>query len=341
MEDGGDLAHFVGEGDELLGKEGLHAVGEGFFRLVMNFDEEAIGADGDRGAGKRQNFVALAGAVAGIDKNREMAAFFYRGNDGEIERVAGKIGEGSNAAFAEHYVVIALGEDVLGGHEELVERRGHAALEENGFLGAAGTFEQGKILHVARADLDDVGVFLDEVERFIVNRFGDDAKAVGGANFRKNFEAVFAEALETVGRSAGLVGAAAEEPHAGFFEAFGDGKALLFGFDGAGAGDERDLIAADDDVAGGRGDSQDSVFLLGVAADEFVGFADRRDPGIGWAFRPRLSMRLQTSRTCSSVAWVCITTSMDGSPGAVRELRVYGKLAGAANPGHELVSQFR
>src|SRR5216684_794912 len=64
----------------------------------MNFDEEAIGADGDRGAGKRQNFVALAGAVAGIDKNREMAAFFYGRNDGEIERVAGKIGEGSNAA---------------------------------------------------------------------------------------------------------------------------------------------------------------------------------------------------------------------------------------------------
>src|SRR3989442_8001134 len=42
-------------------------------------------------------------------------------------------------------------------------------------------------------------------------------------------------------------------------------------------------------------------------------------------------MRLQTSRTCSSVACDCMTTSMDGSPGAVSKLRVYGKLAGAAN----------
>jgi len=82
------LAHFVGEGDEFLGEEGLHAVGERLVRLVMNFDEETIGADGYGGAGERQNFVALAGAVAGIDKDREMAAFFYRRDDGEVQGVA-------------------------------------------------------------------------------------------------------------------------------------------------------------------------------------------------------------------------------------------------------------
>src|SRR5882672_6838717 len=210
VEDGGDLAHFVGEDDEFLGEEGLHA-----------------------------------------------------------------IGEGAHAALAEHYVVIALRENVLGGHEEFVERCGHAALEENGFLGAAGAFEQREILHVARTDLDDVGVLLDEVERFIVNRFGDDTEAVGRTNFRENLEAVFAEALKTIRGSARLISAPAEKPHAGFFEAFGDGEALLLSFDGARAGNEGDLIAADDDVAGGRGDSQDSVFLLGVAAHEFVRLADR------------------------------------------------------------------
>ena len=69
LEDGGDLAHFVGEDDEFLGEEGLHAIGEGLFRLVMNFNEETISADGDSGAGERQHFVTLAGAVAGIDEN--------------------------------------------------------------------------------------------------------------------------------------------------------------------------------------------------------------------------------------------------------------------------------
>jgi len=67
--------------------------------------------------------------------------FFYRGNHGEVEGVARKIGERSNAALAQHDVVIALGEDVFGGHQELVEGGGHPALQENGLLCSAGAFE--------------------------------------------------------------------------------------------------------------------------------------------------------------------------------------------------------
>src|SRR2546421_8877977 len=79
VEDSGDLAHFVGEGDEFLRQKRLHAVGERFVRLVMNFDEKAIRADGDSGARKRQDFVAFAGAVAGINEDWKMAALFYGG----------------------------------------------------------------------------------------------------------------------------------------------------------------------------------------------------------------------------------------------------------------------
>jgi hypothetical protein len=284
MEDCGNLAHFVSEGDEFLGEQGLHPVGEGFIRLVMNFDEEAVGADGDGSARKRQDFVALAGTVAGIDEDREMAALFHGRNDGEVESVARKIGERSNAALAEHDAVIALGEDVLGGHEEFVERGGHAALEEDGFLGAACAFEERKVLHVARADLDDVGVFLDEVERFIVDRFSDDAETVGRADFRKNLEAIFAEPLKAIRRSARLVGAAAEESRTGFFDALSDSQALLLGFHGARACYESDVLAADDDVSRGRRDPKDAVFFFRIAADKLVRLAYRdafADPGHG------------------------------------------------------------
>ncbi len=132
--------------------------------MVMDFDEQAVGAYRYGGAGERKNFVALAGAVAGVDEDWQMAAFFHGGNDGEVERVAGMVGEGADAAFAEHDVVVAFAEDVFGGHEEFVERGRHAALQEDGFLGAAGAFEQREILHVARADLDYVGVFFNKVE---------------------------------------------------------------------------------------------------------------------------------------------------------------------------------
>ena len=137
MEEGGDGADFGEEGGEFGGEDGLDAVGEGLLGLVMDFDKEAIGACGYGGAGHGENFVALAGAVAGIDEDGKVAAFFYGGDYGEIESVAGEIGEGADATFAEHHVVIAFGEDVFGGHQEFVESGAHAALEEHRLFGAA------------------------------------------------------------------------------------------------------------------------------------------------------------------------------------------------------------
>ena len=51
MEDGGDEADFFNEDGEFGGQDGLHAVGEGVFGLMVDFDEQAVGADGDGGAG--------------------------------------------------------------------------------------------------------------------------------------------------------------------------------------------------------------------------------------------------------------------------------------------------
>ena len=50
--------------------------------------------------------------------------------------------------------------------------------------------------------------------------------------------------------------------------------ALGFCLDRAGAGDERDVRSADEDVAARRGNADDGVFGFGVAADELVGLGD-------------------------------------------------------------------
>ena len=84
VEDGGDLLDFGLEFGEFGGEDGLHAVGEGFFGLVVDLDEESVTADGYGGAGERENFVALAGAVAGVDEDGQVAAFFYGRHDGEV-----------------------------------------------------------------------------------------------------------------------------------------------------------------------------------------------------------------------------------------------------------------
>jgi len=183
----GDSAHLVGELGEFGGDDGLHAVGERFFGLVVDFDEKTVGADGYGSERQGKYLVALAGAVRRIDHDRQMAAALHGGHDGEIQSVARKIGERADAAFAERDLIVSFGQNVFGGHEKFVERGGHAALEQNGLFGAAGAFEQRKVLHVARADLNHVGVLLDEIERFVVDGFGDDAEAMRFANFRENF----------------------------------------------------------------------------------------------------------------------------------------------------------
>ena len=141
-----------------------------------------------------------------------MAEPLHGGHHAEVERVAGVIGERADAAFAEHYLVVAFAHDVFGGHQEFVECGATCRVSAaRAFAGASGALEQRKILHVAGADLDDVGVFFDQIEGFVVDGFGDDAQAVLFANLGQNLQAVIAEALKAVRRSARLVGAAAEE----------------------------------------------------------------------------------------------------------------------------------
>ena len=77
---------------------------------------------------------------------------------GQVEGVADHRLEGADAALAEDDLEVLLGHDVLGGVQPLVDRAGHAALEHDRLLGAAGLLQQREVLHVAGADLEDVGV---------------------------------------------------------------------------------------------------------------------------------------------------------------------------------------
>ena len=63
---------------ELGGVDGLGAVGEGVLGLVMDFDDDAVGAAGDGGAGHGQHAVAAAGAVAGVDEDGQVAEALRR-----------------------------------------------------------------------------------------------------------------------------------------------------------------------------------------------------------------------------------------------------------------------
>ncbi len=355
-DDRGDLLDLVHHARELVGIDGLRAVGEGLFRLVVHLDEDAVCANRNCGARHGQNLVALAGAVAGVDEDGQVAELLYGGNDAEVEGVARVIGKGAHAALAEDDFVVALAHDVFGGHQEFVERGAHAAFQQHGHAQAAGVLEQRKVLHVAGADLDDVGPLGNELERFVVDGFGDDAQSEAVANFGHDLEGFDAEALECVRRGARLVGAAAEELRAGCGDLFGDGKGLLAALDGAWAGDNGEIAAADGGV--GSGEADDGVFFFYVAAGELVGLGDTNDFGdaghlfevaavdfalvagdsdggaLGAGHRVRaVTHELQYGRRrpefASAVACAFMTTNITGSS----TFQVYGNSQGFCAPG--------
>ena len=97
----------------------------------MDFDQEAVGAGGQRCSGHRRHVVALAGAMAGIDQNRQVRQRLYRRDDGQVERIAAMVRKRPYAPLAEDDVVIAAGEQVFGRHQPFLERSRHPAFEQN------------------------------------------------------------------------------------------------------------------------------------------------------------------------------------------------------------------
>jgi len=111
-------------------------------------------------------------------------------------------------ALAEDHLVVPLRHDVFGGEEKLFERSRHAPFEKHRLARPPGGFEERKVLHVARADLDAVGVLVDQRQALRVDRFRDDGEVELLAHPRQDLQPFLPEALEGVGRGAGLVGAA-------------------------------------------------------------------------------------------------------------------------------------
>nr|WP_297807183.1 hypothetical protein [Tepidiforma sp.] len=134
--------------------------------------------------------------------------------------------------------------------------------------------QEAEVLHVPGADLDDIGVFADGVDIADAHELGNDGEAVGLAGGVEVAEAFFAEAAEGVGGGAGLEGAAAEDVGAGGFDGAGGIEDVLFVFDGAGAGHDGELGAADFDAVA---DVDDGIGGMEVAGGELVGAGDAVD----------------------------------------------------------------
>ena len=93
----------------------------------MHLHQNAVGTGRHRRQGHRPHLVAHAGAVAGIDEDRQVAEFLDHRDRGQVERVAGIGLEGTNAALAQNHRVGAVRQQVLGGHQQILDGGGQTA----------------------------------------------------------------------------------------------------------------------------------------------------------------------------------------------------------------------
>ena len=213
--------------------------------------------------------------MAGVAEDGQVAELLHSRNDAEVERVTRVVHVGADAALAEHNVAVTFAHDVLGAHQKLFQGGAESALEQHGERRTAGALKQRVVLHVARADLNHVGVVFDGFQGLGVHGLGDDEHAEALAHFGQNLQALYAHALEGVGRGARLVGAAAEHAGSGLRDFFSDGQRLLAALHRAGPGDDRELRAADGNV--GVGEAHDGVVGFTLPADQLEGLADAYD----------------------------------------------------------------
>ena len=92
-------------------------------------------------------------------------------------------------------------------------------------------------MHVARPDLDDLGVFHHRFDVVGVHDLRNDLQVQLLADLGEDLKPLFAETLERIGRCAGFEGAAADVLEAGFLYGAGRGFELLVALDRAGSGD--------------------------------------------------------------------------------------------------------
>src|SRR2546421_2303235 len=135
-----------------------------------------------------------------------MGQFAQEWYAGKIKQITCMGIEAAYAALTKDDVWIACCHNVFGCQEPLVNRGRESAFEHDGTVlaMASGGEQKGKILHVAAADLQNIGILRYRLNHFRLHHFRNHRQTGTFAGFREQVKTFEAKSLKLVGRSTWL-----------------------------------------------------------------------------------------------------------------------------------------
>ena len=116
MQHGCNLLQLIHHRRELLWIDRLRAVGERLFRLVVDLNHNAVRAHCYGRAGHWNNLIALAGSVARVNQDRQMAESLHGRDNAQVKGVSSMVGKGADTALAQDHLIVAFAHNVFGRH---------------------------------------------------------------------------------------------------------------------------------------------------------------------------------------------------------------------------------
>src|SRR6266404_4044067 len=178
--------------------------------MRMNLDDQTVSTDGDRAFGGWTYQTATSGGVRRVYDDRQMTQLIQQRDCSQVQRISRGGLERSNSSLAKNNLIVAVRRDVLGRQKKFLDRRAHPSLQKNWAIGAAQSLQQCKVLHVASANLKNVGVFGYDFSVFGSHDFGDDLEAGAITSFGQQLQSFDLQPLKIIRRRPRFVSSATQ-----------------------------------------------------------------------------------------------------------------------------------
>ena len=202
----------------------------------MNLNDQSVRPSGNRSQGYWSNQIPLPCAVTGIAYNRKMAESFDHRNSSHVKCETGEGLKASDSTLTENHFLVPTSHHIFGCQQPLFVGRGQTALDHDGLTKLANLIKKVVVLHVPRANLQDICVLGHCVYIFHRHDLGNNRKTGFLLCSLEQLQAIFSHSSKAVRGGPRLKSSTPHHCGSRSFHSSGSGDHLLFIFNRARAG---------------------------------------------------------------------------------------------------------